>query len=89
MNSEVCLRLCPSCPQVCPFSRQAQAAGTGNTYVPLYTRPCDAPGWAEREAAHATQRPAMMRYMALRAGLVALQEDAQAEQYEKLELLHP
>ena len=50
----------------------------------LYSRPCDAPGWAEREASHAAQRPAMMRYMASRAGLVELQEDAQADQYEKL-----
>ena len=49
----------------------------------LYTRPCDAPGWLEREALHTSQRPAMMRYLAHRARLIEAQEDAQAGEYER------
>ena len=60
---------------------QARSLGPGNTALTLYARPCDSPSWEITEKQHASQRQAMMRYMAQRAGLVELQQDAQVEQY--------
>lgn len=57
--------------------------GPGNIALTLYARPCDAPNWEITEIQHASQRQALMRYMAQRAGLVELQQEAQGEQYSQ------